>query len=116
VPYARAGAGIVNFSTSTVRVACTLLQGTTPVQRVIIDDNDARRTTPTVVAAAGLTAAVGTGYQLRLEVRDFVASETVATGPADDTGVAPTDVRIRHHVALTLGFDVVLERKPPRRY
>lgn len=117
VPYLRGSVGVAAYSSSTVEVAGFFTDSIGNVgERVIIGDNDASRASPSAIVAAGLTAAIGTGYQLRLEVRDLIAGETVLTGSADGLGRAPTETRVRHHLGLTIGLDVVLERKRGRRY
>jgi hypothetical protein len=46
---------------------------------------------------------------------DYFAMERV-TGPANALGDAPTDTGWYHHVSLTIGFDIVFDRRRPRRY
>ncbi len=117
VPYLRGSVGVAAYSSSTAEVAGFFTDSIGNVgERVIILDNDASRASPSAIVAAGLTAAIGTAYQLRLEVRDLIAGETVLTGSADGLGRAPTETRVSHHVALVIGFDIVLERKRGRRY
>jgi hypothetical protein len=38
------------------------------------------------------------------------------TGPSDDFLRPPTETRIYHHIALTLGLGVILEKSRGRRY
>ncbi len=116
IPYVRGGIGISSYSSSTVEVAGFFTESGVIRERVIIADNDARRLSPNAVVAAGLAAVIGTGYQLRLELRDVLTGETVLTGAADALGRGPTDTRLSHHLSLTIGLDVVLERKRGRRY
>ncbi|MGH7673833.1 MAG: hypothetical protein ACREMV_01060 [Gemmatimonadales bacterium] len=116
IPYARGTVGIASYSSSTVEVAGFFTSGGNPSERVIILDNDASRVSPTATVAAGLAAVLGSSTQLRLELRDLVAGETVLTGPADALGRAPTDTRVSHHLSLSIGLDVILERKRGRRY
>ena len=69
--------------------------------------------------AAGFTQPLGKdgGYQVRLEMRDVISSFERVTGQADPTTlIAPTEIKYYHHLALTLGLDVVLERQRGRRY
>jgi len=118
VPYLRGSVGVAAYSSSTVEVAGFFNDTASGNvrERVIIVDNDASRASPSAIVAAGLTAAIGTGYQLRLEVRDLIAGETVLTGSADGLGMAPTETRVSHHLGLSIGLDIVLERKRGRRY
>ncbi len=115
VPYLRGSVGVAAYSSSTVEVA-GFFTDSTGEERLIIADNDATRASPSAIVAAGLTAAIGTGYQLRLEVRDLIAGETALTGSANALGQAPTETRVSHHLALVIGLDIVLERKRGRRY
>jgi hypothetical protein len=110
--------GVAAYSSSTAEVAGFFTDSASGnvQERLIIADNDATRASPSAIVAAGLTAAIGTGYQLRLEVRDLIAGETALTGSANALGQAPTETRVSHHVALLIGFDIVLERKRGRRY
>jgi hypothetical protein len=88
--------------------------GTPPI--LIIEDESPMSGSPAVLLAAGLTQAIGSGYQLRLEVRDdFFALERV-TGPANALGQVTTDTGWYHHISLTIGFDIVFDRKRARRY
>ena len=69
------------------------------------------------MAALGVTAPIGPGYQLRIEARDVYASFRVVTGPATRQGLGATaGTKPFHHVALTIGLDIVLEQKRGRRY
>jgi hypothetical protein len=115
-PYARFNVGIVNLSSSTTEVVGAYVDATGLQERQIIEDLNGRGASFMVGAAAGFTAAIGTGYQFRLEVRDIVNSMTRVTGPANDLAIAPTDSKYFHHLGLVLGLDIVLERKRGRRY
>ena len=72
---------------------------------------------------AGATLPLAPGYQLRVEFRDLITSLPVATGAARDTTailrgspVPPTAWRAKHVPTITVGLDIVLERKRGRRY
>lgn len=116
-PYVRANVGIVNLSRSTVDMAGAFADaaGNIFVRQVLVDPNP-RRTTFTYGAAAGITSPLGPGYQFRLEMRDVIATLDRLTGPANALGVGPKASKAYHHFSLTLGLDVVLERKRGRRY
>ena len=116
-PYLRANFGIVNQSHSTVEVVGGYQDaGGTFFDRQVVVDNDPHRNSLLLGGAAGFTSPLGSGYQFRLEVRDLVTSLSRLTGPANALGVGPTATRYYHHIALTLGFDVVLEKSRGRRY
>jgi hypothetical protein len=71
-----------------------------------------------VALAGGMTAFVGRSYQLRFEVKDNVVSLEHVTGTVPPGVLAePSSVRKLHHVfSLTIGLEVVLEKKRGRRY
>jgi len=112
-PYLRAGFGVVAFDQSTIDVSGPDALG--EVYQVIGDDNP-RRLAASFVFGGGVTLALGSGYQFRLEGRDVVAGFERVTGAADNLGVPPTGTRYYHHLALSMGLDVVLEQKRGRRY
>ena len=88
-----------------------------PVEVTIYPDEAATRVTPSGTIAAGFTAVLGPGYQLRYEVRDNIVGVRSVTGPTAVDGVAPrTELRFKHVIGMSIGFDVVLERRRGRRY
>src|SRR6266513_1694354 len=114
-PYVRGSLGLVNLSRSTIEVSGRYLtSGGAVAERVIIVDDKPRRTAPMVGAAVGFTSPIGSGYQFRLEARDILTALDRLIGPANSLGEGPTAKRYYHHFALTLGFDVVLEKKRGR--
>ena len=116
-PYVRGSLGLVSLSRSTIEVSGRYLtSGGAVVERVIIVDDTPRRTSPMVGAAVGFTSPIGSGYQFRLEARDILTALDRLIGPANSLGEGPTAKRYYHHFALTLGLDVVLEKKRGRRY
>lgn len=117
IPYLRGSLGATVTSASSVAMEGYFVQGGQIYVQPIVVDDDPRLISLGATVAAGLTAPVGSGYQLRLEVRDDYFTLERATGPASTTtGVAPKEARYYHHWSLLIGFDVVLERKRPRRY
>ena len=118
-PYVRGNLGVTVTSASTVAMEGYYVQGGNAVPYPLIVDNDPRLISLAGSLAAGITAPVGTGYQLRLEIRDDYFPLERANGPADFSGaepVAPKEARYYHHFSLLIGFDVVLEQKRGRRY
>lgn len=115
-PYLRGSVGIVNQARSTTEVVGAFADATGFHERLIIADPKQGRTSVMLGAGAGFTSPLGAGYQFRIEVRDAIVSLERLTGPANALGVAPTATGYYHHLALTLGIDVVLERKRGRRY
>jgi hypothetical protein len=118
-PYLRGNIGIVTMPHSRVEVVGNYLTVFGPQPVLAIDDRSPRRVAPMFGLAAGVTTPLGKdrGYQFRLEMRDVITSIERVTGPADPrTLLAPTASKSYHHLGLTIGLDVVLEKKRGRRY
>jgi hypothetical protein len=116
-PYVRGNIGIVTTPHSSVSMIGNFFPG--PQQIPFINDPSPRSSGPMFGLAAGFTQPLGRdgGYQIRLEARDIISSFERVTGQADPlTLLAPTEVKRYHHLALTLGLDVVLEKSRGRRY
>jgi hypothetical protein len=116
-PYVRGNIGIVTTPHSSVSMIGNFFPG--PQQIPFINDPSPRSSGPMFGLAAGFTQPLGRdgGYQIRLEARDIISSFERVTGAADPvTLLAPTEVKSYHHLALTLGLDVVLEKTRGRRY
>ena len=116
-PYARANVGFVISNQSSIR---TIGRFSTPqgtAERIVFDDDHDSRIAPSLALGVGFTAAVGPGYQLRWEVRDNIVGVQRVTGttPQSDQ-VPPHEMTFKHLFSLTIGFDVVLERRKGRRY
>jgi len=112
-PYASVGVGLVAFDHSTIEMAGSDSAGTS---YQVVADNSPRRVAPSLQLAAGLTARLSGAYHFRLEARDVLAAFDRVTGPTGASLVPPTDTRWFHHLALTMGVDIVLEQKRGRRY
>jgi hypothetical protein len=113
-PYLRLQVGALFSNLSTIRTEGLLSDGNTfPVY----DDEKSTRITPGFVLGGGFTAALGKGYQLRMEARDnYVGLSTVA-GPTMAGDFHPEVETEYHHLwSVLIGFDVVLEKKRGRRY
>jgi hypothetical protein len=116
-PYARANLGFVISSQSSLR---TIGRFPTPIglsDLVVYDDDHDSRIAPALAVGGGFTAAVGKGYQLRLEVRDnIVGVQRVTRASPEARVVPPHELVYKHLFGMTIGFDVVLERRRGRRY
>jgi hypothetical protein len=118
-PYARANLGLVFSNQSSIRTV-----GRFPVpeppgfsELVIYDDDHESRVAPVLGLGIGFTAAVAKGYQLRWEVRDNIAGvQRVTAATAQARTIPPHKMTYKHLFSLMIGFDVVLERRPGRRY
>ena len=116
-PYARANLGVVISNQSSLR---TIARFPTPeglAERIVFADDHDSRIAPSLALGAGFTAAVGRGYQIRWEVRDNIVGVQRVTGntPRSDL-VPPHKLTYKHLFSITIGFDVVLERRRGRRY
>jgi hypothetical protein len=120
-PYVRGGVGVLSYSSGTVEMS-GLFADTTIESRAVIIDPHEKKLAPSAEVAAGFTARLGPGYQFRFELRDLLVPLEHVTGAAPVIGCGgaclqpPTDTRIYHRIAFTLGLDVVLEQKRGRRY
>ena len=95
----------------------TFESGTGPVSLPVYVDDHESRVDPAAALGVGFTAAISPGYQLRWELRDNVAGVQRVTGPAPEAGVIPPHERVfKHLFSMTIGVDVVLERRRGRRY
>ncbi|HKA57881.1 MAG TPA: hypothetical protein VKD28_04645 [Gemmatimonadales bacterium] len=119
-PYIRGNIGIVSMPHSYVEVSGNyFLTGVGPQELPVIKDLSPRSGAPYFGLAGGLTQPLSKsgGYQIRLELRDAITSFEQVAGPADPaTQVAPTEIKTYHHLSLTLGLDIVLEKARGRRY
>ncbi|MBI1967537.1 MAG: hypothetical protein HYS40_06075 [Gemmatimonadetes bacterium] len=117
-PYLRASAGIVSYSRSFVDVSGHFVRSDRRTfLRPVLNDPDPTRSSASVVLGGGVTVGIGPAHRLRGEIRDVVTRVQRAVGPADRNGQGPTvRSRLRHHLAVAAGLDVVLERKRPRRF
>jgi hypothetical protein len=119
-PYARVSAGATLSSQSSLRVTGAIEPAGGPGERidvpVYVDDSDTR-ITPALTLGLGFTAALAPGYQLRWEIRDNITGIRVVDGPTALTPAVPeSSLEFRHLIGVTIGLDVVLERRRGRRY
>jgi hypothetical protein len=116
-PYARANIGLVFSNQSSVRTTGRYLTPDGFSTLIVYDDDHETRVEPAFGLGVGVTAAVARGYQLRWEVRDnIVGVQRVSEASPEARVVPPHDVTFKHLFSMTIGFDVVLERRRGRRY
>jgi hypothetical protein len=121
-PYARANAGFVFSNQSSLRTIGRYPgAGGERLDLIIYSDEHDSRVEPAFALGAGFTAALSPGYQLRWEVRDNIVGVQKISGPSPHTGdvatpVTPHELDFKHLISVTIGFDVVLERRRGRRY
>ena len=120
-PYARVSVGATLSSQSSLRVTGAIDQPGDGSNELIdvpvyLDESDTRLT-PSMTIGVGFTAALGPGYQLRWEVRDNITGIHVVDGPTALTPAVPeSSLEFHHLIGITIGLDVVLERRRGRRY
>ncbi len=115
--YVRAGLGVVTYSGGTTELSGPFEDVNRTVRsRAIIEDPDPRTAAPSFKAAIGFTTRIGSGYQFRLEVQDAIVTLDRVVGSANRLAAAPTASHSYHRLLLTMGLDVVLEKKRGRRY
>jgi len=116
-PYLRAGFGIVTHSGGTIEMSGAFQDSSQNVfSRSIIEDPNPKSTSLSFKVGTGFTVRLSPGYQFRLEVSDAIIPLERVVGPANDRAIAPTATHTYHHLVLTMGLDVVLEKKRGRRY
>ena len=117
VPYARANVGLVFSNQSSIRTEGLISRPLGPSDLIIYNDDHESRVSPVFAVGLGFTAAVAKAYQIRWEIRDNIAGvQRVTAATPQITVVPPHKQAFKHLFSLTIGFDVVLERRPGRRY
>jgi opacity protein-like surface antigen len=115
-PYVRAGLGLAVGSQSSLRMSGPTDAGQGEIF-LVYEDDDNTRVTPAFLLGAGVTGQISPGVQLRLEGRDNIVGFAIATGPTTTDGlVPPSKTEYKHVWTVSIGVDIVLERKRGRRY
>jgi hypothetical protein len=116
-PYVRANLGVVFSNQSSIRTIGQFPTDLGPSDLIVYDDDHESRVEPMLGLGAGFTAQVAPGYQLRWEVRDNITGvQRVTESTPAARVIPPHKVSYQHLFSLTIGFDVVLERRRGRRY
>jgi opacity protein-like surface antigen len=116
-PYARANLGLVLSNQSSLRTIGEFPTDSGLSALVVYSDDKNSRVDPSLALGVGFTAAVAKGYHLRWELRDNIVGIQRVTGTIPVAGFVPPHERVfKHLFSMTLGFDVVLERRKGRRY
>lgn len=116
-PYARLNLGFVFSDQSSLRTIGEFPTDSGPASLVVYSDDHNSRVEPALALGVGFTAAVGSGYNLRWEAKDNIVGVQRVTGPIPIAGfVPPHKLTFKHLFSITIGFDVVLERRKGRRY
>jgi hypothetical protein len=116
-PYFRANLGIVLSNQSSIRTLGEFPTDSGLSTVVVYSDNRNSRIDPSLALGVGFTAAVADGYHLRWELRDNIVGIQEVTGTIPVAGFVPPHKRaFKHLFSISVGFDVVLERRRGRRY
>jgi hypothetical protein len=116
-PFVRGNIGVSLSTQSSLRTIGQYPTSDGTATLVVYDDESNSRIAPAFALGAGFTAAVARGYQLRWEVRDNIVGVETVTGPTPrQLIVPPHKQKFKHLFSITIGFDVVLERRKGRRY
>jgi hypothetical protein len=116
-PYLRGSVGFVLSNQSAIRTFGEFPTDSGPSTVIVYSDDKNSRVDPSLVLGAGFTAAVAKGYHLRWEIRDNIVGIQQVTGTTPLAGFVPPHKRaFKHLFSMTVGFDVILERRRGRRY
>lgn len=119
-PYLRANVGIDVSLNSSIRMVGTWIDAASQEEDYYVyGDPNAREVTPILSFGAGITAPTGRSSQFRLEARDNVVFLQHPAGiqpTPDPSGSPPVALRASHLFSLSMGFEIVLEKKRGHRY
>lgn len=114
-PYVRTNVGLLITQQSFIKMRGFV--GLEDAELTLYEDRNINRLQPYVSFGGGVVAVIGRGYQFRAEIRDNLVWVPRVTGPTARQNLEPPHETVgRHVLSLTIGFDVVLERKRGRRY
>jgi len=116
-PYARANLGFVLSNQSAIRTFGEFPTDSGPSTVTVYADDRNSRIDPSLALGVGFTAAISKGSVLRWEIRDNIVGIQQVTGTIPLAGFLPPHKRVfKHLFSLTVGFDIILERRRGRRY
>jgi hypothetical protein len=116
-PYARANVGFTLSNQSSIRTSGEFPTDSGPSLLHVYSDDRNSRLDPSLAVGIGFTAALSKGSQLRWELRDNIVGIQQVTGPIPIAGFVPPHKRVfRHLFSISVGFDIILERRRGRRY
>ena len=117
-PYGRVNLGVVLSQQSSLRTVGQFVNGAGRIEDLFVySDDQNSRVDPSLALGVGFTAAVAKGYNLRWEVRDNITGLQSVKSTIPIAGFVPPHERVfKHLFSMTVGFDVVLERRRGRRY
>ena len=123
-PYFRGNVGLTVSEQSTLRMranfieeACDTTQSTCGSTYFLFEDSHPTSVSPTGALAVGITGFVGRGSQLRVEVKDnLVILKEVRGTTAYQAREPPWQQKVHQIFTLSVGMEVVLEKRRGRRY
>jgi len=116
-PYARLMGGFGVIQQSLIQTAGFVRSANGVADAVIYRDDSGTLLSPYYAVVIGATAAAGTGWQFRWDLRDSFIALPGITGATARQGLTPrTTMRGHHLFSFTVGVDIVLERKRGQRY
>ncbi|HEU4763566.1 MAG TPA: hypothetical protein VFS28_02865 [Gemmatimonadales bacterium] len=117
-PYLRANVGINISQTSSIQTIGTWNHPVNGEEDyVVYDDPTPRTVTPAFAFGGGFTTKAGAASQFRFEARDnLIFLDKVIGTSAYPGAVPPHKVGATHILSITLGLEIVLERRRGRRY
>jgi opacity protein-like surface antigen len=116
-PYARANVGFTLSNQSALRTSGEFPTDSGPSTVVVYSDDRNSRLDPSIALGVGVTAALSKGSLLRWEIRDNMVGIQKVTGGIPVAGFVPPHKRVfKHLFSMSVGFDIILERRRGRRY
>jgi hypothetical protein len=117
-PYGRVNLGLALSNQSSLRTSGQFVNSSGRLEDLFVySDDHNSRVDPSLAIGAGFTAAVAKGYNIRWEIRDNIVGVQRVSGTIPVAGFVPPHARVfKHLFSMTVGFDVVLERRKGRRY
>ena len=116
-PYARANVGFTLSNQSALRTSGEFPTDSGPSTVVVYSDDRNSRLDPSIALGVGVTAAVSKGSLLRWEIRDNIVGIQKVTAGIPVAGFVPPHKRVfKHLFSMSVGFDIILERRRGRRY
>lgn len=119
-PYFRVNAGVDVSLNSSIRMIGTWVDSASEeADYYVFGDPNPREITPTLSFGIGFTAPAGRSSQLRLEARDnvvFLEHPTGIQATPDPNVTPPVAMRASHLFSLSLGYEMVLEKRRGHRY
>lgn len=116
-PYMRANIGLALVPRSTTAMVAFFGTDEEPLALVIYSEDDSKAAKPMGALSFGLTTAPRAGYQLRMEARATAVQLQTVTGPSPQGSLEPPHgSKWTILPSISVGLDIVLEKRRGRRY